>query len=96
MIFVLGLQLDGMDEKQFSTYNQDHDMMENDHCGEQQGAGWWYMYSNTKAAKCLRRNFNGYYNTTVTSTGRPVGVGWEKWNGDIYTFPSVELKIRRL
>jgi len=70
----------GMD---FSTFDQDNDVLGGNNCAVSCRGAWWYR-------DCHNSNLNGEFNNTGTAQG----VIWYHWLGHNYALRFSEMKIR--
>ncbi|XP_071832045.1 microfibril-associated glycoprotein 4-like isoform X1 [Apostichopus japonicus] len=70
--------------KQFSTFDQDHDTWGSS-CALRYKGGWWYQH-------CHYANLNGEYHEGASAYG--VGLNWAQWKGYTYSVKFTEMKLR--
>ncbi|XP_071787522.1 microfibril-associated glycoprotein 4-like [Asterias amurensis] len=82
----------GLESKQFSTFDHDHD--DGDlNCAELLSGGWWFSHCSDSYTPS---NLNGVYSDTPNIAGY-LGIYWTPWNGysDV-SLKATEMKIRCL
>ncbi|XP_071787523.1 microfibril-associated glycoprotein 4-like [Asterias amurensis] len=72
----------GLESKQFSTFDHDHDDDEKN-CAELLSGGWWVSHCSDAPT-----NLNGVYSDTH------VGIYWSPWKGSDVSLIATEMKIR--
>ena len=77
----------GHNGQQFSTRDQDSDVLPNEHCAQRYKGGWWY-------AACHSSNLNGLYHGGSHSSYAD-GVNWDTWRGRHYSLKFTEMKLRK-
>ena len=71
----------------FSTRDQEHDTLDEDHCAQHHKGAWWY-------SNCMDSNLNGLY--LGPSVIDPNGMTWSSWDNTWQVLKKSEMKIRRI
>ena len=83
--YLIGDSLLNQFGQQFSTFDQDNDILPGLNCAERYNGAWWYR-------GCFASNLNGFYRGS--SVAFDDGVVWQTWTDFKYSLKTSEMKIK--